>query len=156
MLGKDDREIRDLQISIPPTSNLPVPFTETLCLDVSIKNHGYVKRQTPLWTRWQSFHFTRHLLFIIKYRLLYRTDFSQLFNYLPNSYSEWFEPTEHFVSRCNLIVRVSVVLTLERTREFIPPLWYWKGGDDGTPPESFWYVAVFRNDFAFSGKPLIF
>ena len=24
------------------------------------------------------------------------------------------------------------------------------------PPESFWYVAVFRNDFTFSGKPLIF
>ena len=29
-------------------------------------------------------------------------------------------------------------------------------GVDGTPPESFWYVAVFRNDFAFSGKLLIF
>ena len=27
---------------------------------------------------------------------------------------------------------------------------------DGTPPRSFWYVAVFRNDFAFSGKPIIF
>ena len=27
---------------------------------------------------------------------------------------------------------------------------------DGTPPRSFWYVAVFRNDFAFSGKPMIF
>ena len=29
-------------------------------------------------------------------------------------------------------------------------------GVDGTPPQSFWYVAVFRNDFAFTGKPLIF
>ena len=29
-------------------------------------------------------------------------------------------------------------------------------GVDGTPPQSFWYVAVFRNDFALSGKPLIF
>ena len=28
------------------------------------------------------------------------------------------------------------------------------GGLDGTPPQSFWYVAVFRNDFIFSGKPL--
>ena len=64
-LGKDDREIRDLQIPIPPSSNLPVPFKETVYLDVSIKNHGYVKRQTPLWTTWQSFHFTRHLPFII-------------------------------------------------------------------------------------------
>ena len=25
-----------------------------------------------------------------------------------------------------------------------------------TPPRSVWYVAVFRNDFTFSGKPLIF
>ena len=56
---------RDLQIPIPPTSNLPVPFTETMYVDVSITNHGYVKRQTPLWTTWQSFHVTRHLLFII-------------------------------------------------------------------------------------------
>ena len=24
------------------------------------------------------------------------------------------------------------------------------------PPLSFWYIAVFRNDFALSGKPLIF
>ena len=30
------------------------------------------------------------------------------------------------------------------------------GGVDGTPPRSFWHVAVFRNDFTFSGKPLIF
>ena len=27
---------------------------------------------------------------------------------------------------------------------------------DGTPSRSFWYVAVFPNDFNFSGKPLIF
>ena len=25
----------------------------------------------------------------------------------------------------------------------------------GTPPQSFWYVAVFWNDFTFSGKPLM-
>ena len=44
------------------------------------------------------------------------------------------------------------------------PLWYKREGGggvvDGTPPQSFWYVAVFWNDFTFSftfsGKPLIF
>ena len=30
------------------------------------------------------------------------------------------------------------------------------GEVDGNPTRSFWYVAVFRNDFAFSEKPLIF
>ena len=30
------------------------------------------------------------------------------------------------------------------------------GGVDGTPPRSFWYVAVLWNNFALSGKPLIF
>ena len=30
------------------------------------------------------------------------------------------------------------------------------GGRDLTPPQSFWYVAVLRNDFTLSGKPLIF
>ena len=29
------------------------------------------------------------------------------------------------------------------------------GGVNGTPPRSFWYVAVIWNDFTFSGKPLI-
>ena len=29
------------------------------------------------------------------------------------------------------------------------------GGVDGTPPRSFWYVAVFWKAFTFSGKPLI-
>ena len=49
------------------------------------------------------------------------------------------------------------MLTFGRTRKFIPPPWY-KGGRegegggwlvDGTPPRSFWYVAVFWNDFTF-------
>ena len=44
-------------------------------------------------------------------------------------------------------------LTLGRTR--IPPPWY-KGEWGMDPPLNFWYVAVFRNDFAFSGKPLVF
>ena len=45
--------------------------------------------------------------------------------------------------------------------QFIPPPRH-KGsrgggrGIEGTPPCSFWYAAVFRTDFAFSGKPLIF
>ena len=30
------------------------------------------------------------------------------------------------------------------------------GGVDGAPPWRFWYVAVFRNHFTFSRKPLIF
>ena len=42
-----------------------------------------------------------------------------------------------------------------------PPWYKGRGGGgwvDGTPPQRFRYVAVavFRNDFAFSGKPLIF
>ena len=47
------------------------------------------------------------------------------------------------------------LLTLGRTRKVIPPPWY-KGEGLMDPPFSFWCVAVFRNDFAFSGKPLIF
>ena len=30
------------------------------------------------------------------------------------------------------------------------------GGGGGTPPKRFCYVAVFRNDFAVTGRPLIF
>ena len=50
------------------------------------------------------------------------------------------------------------VLTLGRTRKFIPPPWYRVGGGgvDGTPPRSFLYVAVFRKDFTFNGRPLTF
>ena len=49
-----------------------------------------------------------------------------------------------------------VVLTLGRICKFIPLRRHKGGGVDGTPPRSFWYVAVFRNDLAFSGKSLIF
>ena len=59
----------------------------------------------------------------------------------------------------------SLILSLGHTRKFIPPPWYkgvGGGGCDGTPgglveplPGVF-DVAVFRNDFAFNGKPLIF
>ena len=53
-----------------------------------------------------------------------------------------------------------IVFTLGRTRKFIPPPWY-KGAEGGggnwwNPSPEFWYVAVFQNDFTFSGKPLIF
>ena len=59
----------------------------------------------------------------------------------------------HRIATRNFIL---VNLTLGRTRKFIPPPWYKGGGGvvDETPPQS--YVAVFRNDFTFSGKPLIF
>ena len=44
-------------------------------------------------------------------------------------------------------------LTLGRTRKFIPSPWYKEGGwADWSPPQNFWYGAVFRNDFAVSGK----
>ena len=46
----------------------------------------------------------------------------------------------------------SYMLTLGRTRKFIPPPWYGGGGGwavDGNPPRSFWYVSVFWNDFTF-------
>ena len=45
------------------------------------------------------------------------------------------------------------VLTLGPTCKFIPPPWY-KGGGWTLPPllQNFWYVAVFRNDFTFSGE----
>ena len=41
---------------------------------------------------------------------------------------------------------------------FIPPAVVQGGGRglNGTPPRSFRYVAVFRNDFTFNEKPLIF
>ena len=45
------------------------------------------------------------------------------------------------------------------TCKFISPPWYSRGGGggvDGTPSPSFWYVAVFQNDFSFCGKPRIF
>ena len=46
-------------------------------------------------------------------------------------------------------------LTLGRTRKVITPPWYRRGVVDPLLPR-FWYVRVFRNGFAFSGKPLIF
>ena len=45
-------------------------------------------------------------------------------------------------------------ITLGHTHR--PPLWYNGVGLMETRPFSFWYVAVFQQNFAFSGKPLIF
>ena len=50
-------------------------------------------------------------------------------------------------------------LILRNTHKVVTPPWYkgvGRGWVDGIPPLSFWYVAVFRKHFAFSGKPLIF
>ena len=62
---------------------------------------------------------------------------------------------EALMKKCNLIQNLQLPchLTSGRTRKIIPP---GKRRVDGTPSQSFWYVAVFRSDFAFTGKPLIF
>ena len=65
-----------------------------------------------------------------------------------------------FLLREHVLRLFSLSLTLGRTRKLIPtplplPVVQGGGGVDGTPPRSFWYVAVFRNDLIFSGKPLI-
>ena len=64
----------------------------------------------------------------------------------------------HFSSKIPYSFDTRGTVTLGRTRKFIPPPWYKGGGGgvDGTPPRSFWHAAVFRNDFTFSGNPLIF
>ena len=51
---------------------------------------------------------------------------------------------------CFLIVPF-LLLTLGRTCKFIPPPWYKGGWMDPPPPQTFLYVAVFRNDFTFKG-----
>ena len=52
--------------------------------------------------------------------------------------------------------RIFRVLTLRCTRKFLPPPRYKGGGGVDRLPQSFWYVIVFQNNFAFSEKPLIF
>ena len=53
------------------------------------------------------------------------------------------------------IIWLSVDLNLGRTRKFIPPPLEGRRGV-WNPTRSFWYVRVFWNDLAFSGKSLIF
>ena len=63
----------------------------------------------------------------------------------------WFSVFIHFQTKVQL-----PQLTLGRTCKFIPSPWYKGcGGADWAPSQSFWYCAVFGNDFAFNGKPLI-
>ena len=54
------------------------------------------------------------------------------------------------------IRKLTVHLTIGRTRKSYPHRGTRRAGVDGTPLLGFWYVAIFRNDFAFIGKPLIF
>ena len=59
----------------------------------------------------------------------------------------------------NTIARTAYVTEIINHRTFTQihtPTVVQGRGVDGTPPRSFWYVAVFRNVFAFSKKPLIF
>ena len=72
--------------------------------------------------------------------MMWEFDFNGKYHYRPN----W------------MTLQFCYQLTLGHTRKFISPPCT-RGGGRGvwTPPLSFWYVAVFRNDFAFSGKPLI-
>ena len=51
---------------------------------------------------------------------------------------------------------LTIMLTLGHTCKFKPPPCYKGGGGWMVPHLSSWYVALFENDFAFSGKPLIF
>ena len=49
------------------------------------------------------------------------------------------------------------ILSLGLTQIHTPTVVQGGGGVvNGTPPRSFWYVAVIWNDVTFSGKPLIF
>ena len=61
--------------------------------------------------------------------------------------SNWFLVKGHLIC-------VQSPLTFGCTRQVIPPPWYKERGMM-EPPLGFWHVAIFRNDFAFSGKPLI-
>ena len=57
---------------------------------------------------------------------------------------------EALMKKCNLIENQPLPC-----QPWYPPPWY-KRMVDGAPPKSFWYVAVFRSDFVFTEKPLIF
>ena len=84
------------------------------------------------------------------------TSLIALWQVLRNSFSLVYN-TEFDVFAKNFI-RVAVVGNKYLIRSHFNLWTYWGGGGglDRTPPQSFLYVAVFRNDFALSGKPLIF
>ena len=52
-------------------------------------------------------------------------------------------------------LKAIVCTSLTYTQSHTPPV-VQGGGGDGTPARSFWCIAVFRNDFTLSRKPLIF
>ena len=65
---------------------------------------------------------------------------------------------EALMKKCNLIQNQPLPCQLNPrtyTQNHTTPPWY-KRTVDGSPPQSFWYVAVFPSDFAFTEKPLIF
>ena len=70
-----------------------------------------------------------------------------------NEHFAWFWPQELLLP----MKEVENTRIYLRICKFIPPATAVQArGVDGTPPRSFWYVAVFWNDLAFSKKPLIF
>ena len=72
-----------------------------------------------------------------------------LTNGTPFTYLEIYIPFN--CSKCTVSLSVN-----RRTHTQIHAPTVVEGGEvDGTPPYNFWCVAVFRNDFAFSGKTLI-
>ena len=89
----------------------------------------------------------------IKLQLKYR---SSLIRYVE---ADWKRQSPHWRP---ILTFFFIFLSLGRTRKFIPPPWYkgvcvcGGGGVDRTRRQNFWYLVVFQNDFAFSGKPLIF
>ena len=62
--------------------------------------------------------------------------------------------TQHNFLEINVFFYVVLTLGIKYTQ--IHTLNVVQGGVDGTVPRSFWYAAVFWNDFVFSRKPLIF
>ena len=53
-------------------------------------------------------------------------------------------------------LKAIVCTSLTYTQSHTPTVVQRRGGGDGTPARSFWCIAVFRNDFTLSRKPLIF
>ena len=116
--------------------------SESLWLPLERERMSY---QVRLWT------------FVIKYELCLASDVSKYL--IKQSYpcinvtalveSKWWSKEP------NRTLNICSILTLGRTRKFITPSclqgrggggWWWN------PPQSFRYVAAFRNDFAFIGR----
>ena len=101
-----------------------------------IRNHSKCSVYTELWTGWTS-------------KFWYGSGGF-------NSCQKFFRRRVEIAYRCPSLLSIS---THGCKRKFIPPPCMVRGGGgavDGSFPRCFLYVAVFRNDFAFGGKPLIF